>query len=74
MVAAESGAFEHGYSKSESKDGLWHTTVLDDPKHAKRTDEEPMDISAKQSVISSMEEELLAVSDGKKLDKSKIRC
>ena len=27
-----------------------------------------------QSVITSMEEELLAVNDGKKLDKPKIRC
>ena len=47
-------------------------TVLDVPKHNQRLDEEPMDLSAMQSVITSMEEELLAVSDGKKLDKSKI--
>ena len=70
IVAAERRAYEHGYSRSESKDGLWHTTVLDVPKHNHRLDEEPMDISAMQSVITSMEDELLAASDGKKLDKS----
>ena len=74
IAAAERRAYEHGYSRSESKDGLWHTTILDVPKYNPRADEEPMDLSAMQSVITSMEEELLAVSDGKKLDKSKIRC
>ena len=43
-------------------------------KRNQRLDEEPMDISAMRSVINTMEEELLAVNDGKKLDKSKIRC
>ena len=51
IVAAERRAYAQGYSKSESKDGLWHTTVLDVLQHAERTDEEPMDISAMQSVI-----------------------
>ena len=43
--------------------------MLDVPKHSQRLDEEPMDISAMQSVITSMEEEEVAVSYGKKLDK-----
>ena len=74
IAAAERRAYEHGYSRSETKDGLYHTTVLDVSKRNQRLDEEPMDISAMRSVINSMEEELLAVNDGKKLDKSKIRC
>jgi len=32
--------------------------VLDVPKHNQRLDEDPMDLSAMQSVITSMEEEL----------------
>ena len=29
IVAAERRAFNHGYGRSETKDGLFHTTILD---------------------------------------------
>ena len=72
IVAAERRAFDHGYGRSETKDGLFHTTILDHKRHG-QPEEEAMDISEMKEEIRNMEEELLAVSDGKKLDKSKFR-
>ena len=44
IVAAERRAFDHGYGRSETKDGLFHTTILDHKRHS-QPEEEAMDIS-----------------------------
>ena len=45
IVAAESKAYDHGYGgRSETKDGLFHTTILDHKRHGP-PEEEAMDIS-----------------------------
>ena len=72
-MAAERKAYDHEYERSNIKDGLFHTMILDLKRHGQQK-EEAMDISSMRDEIRYMEEELLAISDRKKLDKSKFRC
>ena len=65
IVANERAAFENGYSRSETKDGLHHTT-----QSGVRPTEEPMDISALKDEIRTLKEDINAMS----MDKSKISC
>ena len=69
IVANERNAFEQGFSRCETKDGLYHTTMIG-VRHAQ---EEPMDISVLKDEIRTLKESINAV-HGKPVDKSKISC
>jgi len=56
IVANVRAAYEHGYGLSESKDGLYHTTMLG----VRRNQEEPMDVNAMKRKLKSMEETIAA--------------
>jgi hypothetical protein len=71
IVANERQAYEAGYSRCETKDGLYHTTMIG---RRPETQDEPMEVSAMTSKIQSMEEEINAFKQGKPFDKSNITC
>ena len=73
IVANERAAYEQGYSRSETKDGLYHTTILGRRHATEQPEGEPMDITALKNQVTAMEaqlqENISAI-----LDKSKITC
>ena len=56
IVANVRAAYENGYGLSESKDGLYHTTMLG----VRRNQEEPMDVNAMRRKLKSMEDTIAA--------------
>ena len=77
IVANERAAYEQGYSRSETKDGLYHTTIMQRRQNTEHQTE-AMDITALRNQVkameSQMEENINAIKEGKHLDKSKITC
>ena len=65
IVANERAAYENGYSRSETKDGLYHTTMM----NKREPQEEAEGMAALKNEIKSLKETIEAVQD-----KSKISC
>ena len=77
IVANERAAYEQGYSRSETKDGLYHTTIMQRRPVTEQKDE-PMDITALRNQIkameSQMEENINAIKEGRNIDKRNVTC
>ena len=69
IVANERAAYENGYSRCESKDGLYHTTMMG----RRENQEEKMEVNNMKNEIQKMQESIDAV-NGKPMDKSKVTC
>ena len=69
IVANERAAYESGYSRSETKDGLYHTTMMG--RREMQEDPTPMDVNALKEEIRTLQESINTV---KPMDKSKITC
>merc|ERR1719376_284441 len=61
IVANVRAAYENGYGLSESKAGLYHTTMLG----IRENQEEPMDVNAMRRKMRQMEEQINEMNDGK---------
>ena len=71
IVANERAAYEQSYSRSETKDGLYHTTILGRRHTTEQPEGEPMDITALKNQVTAMEAQMQE-NIGAILDKSKI--
>ena len=60
IVANVRAAYENGYGLSESKSGLYHTTML----AVRENQEEPMEVTAMKRKMKAMEEQLNAMNSG----------
>ena len=65
IVANVRCAYEAGYGLSESKDGLYHTTMLGIREPQEKVTEDPMDIGSMKRKMQNMEELLRAMNTGK---------